>query len=496
MTTPWWSAFSNLRWRLVLVAILAMGITGWWLSSLVAGQLHRNYQEAMEESLIDMSVLLAAVIATEAQSQSYQPTLSITSFSKSITLAQNTHFTAQIYDLIKQDLASFVLVTDKDGIVLFDSSDPDNVGKNYSQWRDIHRTLQGTYGARATRAIKSDPSTAVLHVAAPIMVDKQLIGVVSVSKAVTSLAYFMHVAQYNILRALGAAILVSCLIALAATLWITRPLARLVTWAETVKAGGRPAIPKLGGGEVGRLAEAITGLQASLDGRAYVETYVQHLTHELKSPLAGIRGAAEILSEDPPADMRQRFLANIQSEGARLQEIVDRLLQLAELEGRDRTVQTADIPLQELIDDIIDEFMPHCTLAQLNIKTHIEKGLTIRGEHFLVRQAIANLLSNAIEFSPRNSSIIINASGENGMVSIHMRDHGPGIPEWAQARLFERFYSLPRPQSGRKGTGLGLAFVKEVADLHGGSITIHSHAEGGTEAVLRLPGIYIDAGQV
>ena len=488
MTGVWWAPFLSLRWRLVAVAVVAMGLSGWWLSTLIAGQLHRNYQESMEESLIDTSVLLAAIIAAESRPAGQ---LTLTHFSQGVDHAHNIKFSARIYDLVKNNIATAVLVTDAKGVVIFSSYDPDLVGKDYSRWNDIARTLQGRYGARATRSIATDPSSSVLHVAAPIHVDNKMIGVVSVSKAVTSMAYFMHVAQYNMLRAIGAAAMIAALIALAATVWITRPLARLVTWAEMVKAGGRPPVPKLGGGEVGRLAQAITGLQASLDGRAYVEQYVQHLTHELKSPLAGIRGAAEILSENPPADMRQRFLGNISAEGARLQDLIDRLLQLAELERRDRSVQAEDIPLADLIREITEDYAPQSARAHVTITTHLESGLTLRGERFLIRQAVANLLNNAIDFAPANSVVIITAKGQDGMIDISVRDNGPGIPSYARERLFERFYSLPRPQSGRKGTGLGLAFVREIADLHGGNIRIDNHDEGGAEAVLRLPGIYL-----
>jgi two-component system sensor histidine kinase CreC len=258
-----------------------------------------------------------------------------------------------------------------------------------------------------------------------------------------------------------------------------------------VKAGGRPPVPRLGGGEVGRLGEAITGLQASLDGRAYVEGYVQHLTHELKSPLAGIRGAAELLTEEPPPEMRRRFLANIAAEGARAQDLIDRLLQLAGLERRERVVQAEDIPLAALLRDLVDDFTPQATQAQVTIATDAETALVARGERFLVRQALANLLANAIDFAPAGSVIELDARGQDGMAVVTVRDHGPGIPTWAKERLFERFWSLPHPQSGRKGTGLGLVFVREIADLHGGMVTLDNHPDGGALATLRLPGLYV-----
>jgi len=486
--SAWWAPFFSLRWRLAAVAVVVMAVGGWWMASLAADQLHRNYQEAMEETLVDTANLMAAMIAAESAPGG---TLSRSGISTAMAAVEQTKLSARIYDLVKTTVTTAVQVTDAAGIVVFDSDEPVNVGHDFSRWNDIARTLQGRYGARATRSDPHDRGTAVLHVAAPIRVAGHLIGVVSVSKGIDSVTPFMDTARHGMLRAGLVAGLAAALVALAATVWITRPLARLVAWAEAVKAGGRPPVPRLGGGEVGRLGAAITGLQASLDGRAYVERYVQHLTHEFKSPLAGIRGAAELLAEEPPPDMRRRFLGNIAAEGARLQDLVDRLLELVELERRERRVQAEDLPVAVLVREVADDFGPQCAKAQVTIAIAVEPGLVVRGERFLVRQALANLVANAVDFAPVGSVVTVTAQGSDGMVDLIIRDLGPGIPPWAVERLFERFYSLPRPQSGRKGTGLGLAFVREVADLHGGSVTLTNHPDGGAQAVLRLPGLYV-----
>ena len=486
--SAWWTPVLSLRWRLAAVALVAMLGGGWWLASIAADQLHRNYQEAMEESLVDTATIIAAWIASES-SESTAP--KIAGIHAAMDGASRTKLSAHIYALTKTEISTDVVVTDASGIVVFDSADPTHVGKDFSRWNDIARTLQGRYGARATRSDPTDPGSAVLHVASPIRVKDHLIGVVSVSKGLDSVSSFMQTARQGILRAGVIAAAVAALVALAATVWITRPLTCLVKWAEEIKAGGRPPVPRVGGGEVGRLGAAITGLQASLDGRAYVESYVQHLTHELKSPLAGIRGAAELLAEEPPPDMRRRFLSNIANEGARLQDLIDRLLQLAELERRERAVQAEDIAVEGLIQELSEAFAPQCAQAQVTIVTQLEAGLVVRGERFFVRQALANLLANAIDFAPQGSAVSLSARGSDGMIAFTVRDHGPGIPTWALERLFIRFYSLPRPHNGRKGTGLGLVFVREIANLHGGTVTVTNHPNGGAEAVLRLPGLYI-----
>jgi len=109
------------------------------------------------------------------------------------------------------------------------------------------------------------------------------------------------------------------------------------------------------------------------------------------------------------------------------------------------------------------------------------------GDAFLLRQAIDNLVENASDFAPADSAIEIEAGIDGGQVAIRVADRGPGIPDYARERVFERFYSLPRPDGGNRSSGLGLCFVAEVADLHGGSATLDNRDGGGAIATLRIP---------
>jgi two-component system sensor histidine kinase CreC len=105
-----------------------------------------------------------------------------------------------------------------------------------------------------------------------------------------------------------------------------------------------------------------------------------------------------------------------------------------------------------------------------------------------LRQAIANLLDNAIDFSPAGGEIGVALEKQPGNWRLTVRDHGEGAPDYALPRLFERFYSLPRPATGRKSTGLGLPFVREVAQLHGGDAHFANHPQGGAEVTLEIGG--------
>jgi two-component system sensor histidine kinase CreC len=124
----------------------------------------------------------------------------------------------------------------------------------------------------------------------------------------------------------------------------------------------------------------------------------------------------------------------------------------------------------------------------LRLETEVAETLPpVRGDAFLLRQALVNLVENAADFSPEGGRIILHAAVEADAVRFDVVDEGPGVPEYALPRVFERFYSLPRPQGGSRSSGLGLCFVAEVAALHDGEATLANRDAGGTQASLVVP---------
>jgi two-component system sensor histidine kinase CreC len=229
-------------------------------------------------------------------------------------------------------------------------------------------------------------------------------------------------------------------------------------------------------------------MRDALEGKQYVEQYVQTLTHEIKSPLAAIQGAAELLQEDMPPDRRETFLRNIQSETKRIRAIVEKMLLLSALELRKGLEHPECIQLSEVIADVEASHRPllEGKGLRLTIVNRTDQA-PIFGEYFLVRQAVANLVQNAIEFSPQGSNIQIVVQKTDKVIELDVQDEGAGIPAYALERVFERFYSLPHPDSGRKSSGLGLSFVSEVAQLHCGSARLRNRPDGGASALLTLP---------
>jgi two-component system sensor histidine kinase CreC len=268
--------------------------------------------------------------------------------------------------------------------------------------------------------------------------------------------------------------------------WVTEPLGRLTRYAEAVARGERPPPPRLPGRQLGTLAESLGRMHDALEDRNYVQSYVRTLSHEMKAPVAAIRGASELLEEELPTERREQFLANIRTESARLQNLIEQLLALASLENRRRLENPQDIDLSAVATCVANELRSRGD----NIVLHAEEGCTVSGDEFLLETALRNLIQNAVEFSPPGAAVEVSIAHEDGRIVARILDAGPGIPDYAAEKVFDRFYSLPRPATGRKSTGLGLCFVREAAALHGGEASLSNRSSHpGAEAKLDLPSI-------
>lgn len=468
---------ASLRVRLavavVTVVLSSFAGLAWWLS----GQLAPAYAEASEEALVDTAQVLAAWCANSTPADARDPdTRALTAV---WTVARADPLQARIHRMHKVAVHLEVSLTDRRGIVLLDTARPQDVGRDNSGWNDVARTLQGRYGARTTRADPADPRTAVMHIAAPVRRDGELIGVLTVSKPVDAMAPFVQAATGLVVVACCLAAAAAGLLTVAISAWITAPLAALATWVARARRGEHPPVPDLGHGGLGRLAEDIGALAAEAEGRRYVETYVQDLTHELKSPLAGIRASAEILADDPPPEERRRFLGHLGRESERLGQLAERLLDLAAIERQVRPEAPEVLDLATLAAAVAEDLRPQAQRRGVAITVVAPVALLRRGQLFLIRQALRNLVQNAVGFARQQVTVTVEATG------ITVTDDGPGAPAEAMPRLGQRFVSLARPD-GAKGTGLGLAFTRRVAELHDGRLDLTQGPGGGFTARLTL----------
>ena len=441
-----------------------------------------RYRESAEESLVDTAHLLATLL----ERQAYDGVIQTDELERTLQHVAKRPLKAQIFAIEKTAVVLHVYVTDAKGIVLYDSAGRD-IGNDYREWIDVRRTLAGEYGARTTLAEPGDPASAVMYVGAAIRERAtpqgadQIVGMLSVGKPVAAFSPFIANARQKLLAAGVLSVAAFALLLLTVTVWLVRPFG-LVTdlWRALRSQRG-------GAGRVlNPFRVAFADIRDALTGRSYVEEYVATLTHEIKSPLAAIRGAAELLREPLPENARVRFTGNIEEQVARAQDMVDRMLELSSLERRAVVAQQERLSVAGLADAVRAELAPVAAQRGVEVFIDVDPALEVSGDRFLLQRALSNLVSNAIDFAPGETAVTVDAQQARNRIEITVRDHGTGLPPYAQERAFEKFFSTPRP-SGKKGTGLGLAFVREIAQLHGGSARLSNHADGGALATISLP---------
>ncbi|THB75979.1 MAG: two-component system sensor histidine kinase CreC [Desulfobulbaceae bacterium] len=447
----------------------------------ILDNMRTRYLEGVEDPLVDQANILAAAVGIEMSNGSFDETLWYDTFAE----VYQRSVSAQIYQLLKKSVDTRIYMTDRNGVVTFDSRFPENVGKDYAQWRDVHLTLSGKYGARTTRNVPDDENSSVLFVAAPIKVDGEIVGVLSVGKPTTNITWFVENAKVQVVAVALIALLVASLFSYLVSYWITRPIKRLTDYAIGMTDGSRPPFPELGKSEISQMGTAFKEMQEALEGKKYVEEYIQNLTHEIKSPLSAIRGAAELLDEPMEENQRKRFLNNIKNESLRIQDIIDRMLELAALENRQKLVKMEPVSLKGLVNTVVEGLESVMTRKSVSVSVALE-DVTLTGDSFLLHRALVNLLQNSIDFSEEGGAISIQCRQEGSHLMIEIVDQGVGIEPYATQRIFEKFFSLQRPDSGKKSTGLGLNFVREVAHLHGGTITLQNRTPRGVRALLIL----------
>ena len=469
--------------RIFLVYVLFIGLTGYFVLNTVMEEIRPGVRQSTEETLVDTANLMAEILRDDFKAG----TLSQNRWPELLKAYGERQPAANIWGLPKNQVNHRIYVTDAKGVVVLDSSDA-AVGQDYSRWNDVYLTLRGEYGARSTRSDPDDATSSVMHVGAPIRDNGRIIGVVTVAKPNSSLQPYVDRTERRLL-AYGAGLIgLGLLFGALLSWWLSRALRRLTAYAQAVSEGRRVEVPHYRGGELDQLATAVEQMRTQLEGKAYVERYVHTLTHELKSPLAAIRGAAELLQSEMPLAQRQRFVGNIDSESARMQQLIERLLNLAQVEQRQGLEERVAVPLAALVDGLLNAQTARIEGKQLRVEQTIASELALIGEPFLLRQALGNLLDNALDFTPVQGVLRFTAERIGEQVEFKLFNQAEPIPDYALPRLSERFYSLPRPDSGRKSTGLGLNFVEEVVKLHGGSLTV-GNVVGGVQVSLRLPSI-------
>jgi two-component system sensor histidine kinase CreC len=490
------------RTRIFIGILVAYALGVGFLMYRQLGDIDPRYRESAEDSLVDTAQLMAALV----ENASTDGALRTDALEPVFRSLYARRFQADIYGVEKTRVELRMTVVDRQGTVVFDSraaaasgaasavaEAPSQVGADHSRWHDVYLALRGRYVARTTADVEGDPRTSVMYVAAPVHDTSasgsgEIIGVVSVGKPVQSFGQYVEAARKKTLELGATSVVAVLLLVVILSVWLVRPFGVIADYVRYVRAERSFSLPRLGRRALGAFGAAYDEMRDALAGRNYVADYVQTMTHEVKGPLSAIRGAAELLQE-PMADAdRARFIANIARETQRIQELVDRMMELTALESRKSLDPAAPVPLRALAAEVAASAAPAALARGLVVELLPgDDDSVVEGDAFLLQRALANLVDNALDFSPPGGRVTIEVKAHTRSCDLVVRDRGPGIPDFAEGKVFEKFYSLARPVTAKKSTGLGLSFVKEIADLHRGRAMLKNQAGGGAVATLSLP---------
>ena len=273
---------------------------------------------------------------------------------------------------------------------------------------------------------------------------------------------------------------------------LLRPLKQMAQTADeiTEQALGRRLPVPNPKDEIGQLAGAFNRLFARL-GRAFdsQRRFSSDASHELRTPLTVLQGKLELaLRKERSSEEYRQVIASSLRQSQRLAQLVKRLLLLARADSGKLLVEQKVVRLDELCLDACDQMADVAERKKIQLSRSRCDALELPGDEDLLRQAVLNLLDNAIKYTPEGGTVAVSLCRVDGHAQLNVRDSGVGIPKDELPHIFERFYRVDKARSKHvPGTGLGLSIVKEIVGAHGGSISVASELAQGTIVTVLLP---------
>lgn len=292
----------------------------------------------------------------------------------------------------------------------------------------------------------------------------------------------------------GAAFITSILLSLFLARTIVRPLRSLVRAAVRVRLGRdrEVVVPRLPErrDEIGLLARAISDMSAALRHRIdAVESFAADVAHEIKNPLASLRSALETIERVEDPELRRQLSAIAAHDVRRIDRLVTEIADASRIDAQLSRTTFEPVDMMQLVRALVGERERRGVngSSRIAISCHGADEMIVSGDPTRLERVIENLLDNAASFSPDRAEIEVEMTREDGRVAISVSDHGPGIPEAAREKVFERFHSLrPAGEDFGSHSGLGLAIARTIVEAHYGTLTAETRRDGAVGARLHI----------
>lgn len=465
----------SIRWKFIAVCILIVFVPIFFLNKYSIDFFDRFTRTALEEHMIDHAFIIGNELAARGVDD----------------LEARQALQARIESYGKE-LNTRIQIVATNGTVLADSQ-TEQVGADIGGLKEVALAMQGQYGAR--NQLTPDHQYMYYYIALPIKnSDGETLLIAHLSRHTSHIigAINRMIRSHRVAYALSLG--VAAIIAVLTALTLIHPLRRLTRAAQAYAGGERQFKCRIRGrDEIAQLQKAIKSMTEEIERKnTYNREFLATAAHELKTPLAAIQAAAEVLAggafENPAA--REKFIANIQFETKRLDRLVGELRELTRFDAESVRRQSEVRDCDELFEEILGRILS--TLPDEKARIELRKSgekLRLRVVPEQIEQVLSNLLENAVRYTPADGSIAVaihRADDETAAVSV--KDSGCGIAPELQQRIFEQFFTTEAQNgSNAHGSGLGLAIAKSIIENHGGRIAVASSPGQGAEFTFNLP---------
>jgi len=386
-----------------------------------------------------------------------------------------------------ENIGHHILIFDTSSTILGDSS-----GQARGQEMTIPVVAASLTGESVSQTNRYPDYGNLLYIAVPVASGKQIIGAVFISADINDISERLDQTRNRLLAAaLGSGILAFLLSLLLARV-ITVPIGNLTQAAKRMSDGDYGYQVQVSSrDELGLLANSFNEMSEKIKQEDDIRRqFIANASHELKSPVAALKVLVEslLIKHTESKEETLEFLMDIDGQLDRLSILVNDLLLLSKIERNKASLNIEPVVIDRLLMEVKENLLPLAANKKINLMMNVHEHIAWPADRDMLYRAVYNLVDNAIKYSPSNKEVLINYTASQEKLTISVLDQGIGIAPEHLEKIFDRFYRVHKARErATGGTGLGLSIVKEIINLHGGTVSVASVPGHGTQFFINLP---------